>query len=55
VLGVSIAAGRPPSDDERAQLMKAGTESRAAGRLVVAGLALAILCMATARYWGAIF
>jgi hypothetical protein len=55
VLGASIAAGRPPSDEERAQLMKAGAESRAAGRLVVVGLAIAILCMATARYWGAIF
>lgn len=52
VLGTSIAAGRPPSDEERAQLMKAGAEARAAGWWVVAGLAIAVLCMATARYWG---
>ena len=52
VLGASIAAGRPPTDEERAQLMKAGGESRAAGRWVVAGLAIAVFCMATARYWG---
>lgn len=55
VLGASIAAGRPPTDEERAQLMKAGGEARAAGRWVVAGLAIAVLCMATARYWGVIF
>lgn len=52
VLGASIAGGRPPTDEERAQLMKAGGESRAAGWWVVAGLAIAVLCMATARYWG---
>lgn len=55
VLGASIAAARPPSDQERAQLMRAGAESRAAGRWVVAGLAIAILCMATARSWGVFF
>lgn len=55
VLGASITAGRPPTDEERAQLMRAGGESRAAGWWVVAGLAIAVLCMATARYWGVIF
>jgi uncharacterized membrane protein len=52
VLGGFIGEGRPPSDDERAQLMTVGSEARAAGRWVVAGLAIAVLCMATARYWG---
>ena len=50
-LGAALGAGRPPSDAERATLMRAGRESRRAGLWVVIGVGIAVVCMATARYW----
>lgn len=50
-LGAAIAEGRPPTDEERATLMRVGGESRSAGKWVLVGVAVAVLCMATARYW----
>jgi hypothetical protein len=50
-LGVAMTEGRPPTDAERATLMRAGGESRAAGKWVLVGVGIAVLCMATARYW----
>jgi hypothetical protein len=50
-LGAALGAGRPPTDEERATLMRVGAESRAAGRWVLVGVSIAVLCMATARYW----
>ena len=54
ILGAAFAAGRPPTDEERATLMRVGGESRAAGKWVLVGVGLAVLCMATARQWGAL-
>ena len=51
ILGAALGAGRPPTDEERATLMRVGGESRAAGKWVLVGVGLAVLCMATARYW----
>ena len=50
-LGAALGAGRPPTDEERATLMRVGGESRAAGKWVLVGVGIAVLCMATARYW----
>ena len=50
-LGGAIEAGRPPTDEERATLMRVGAESRRAGTWVVVGVGIAVVCMATARYW----
>ena len=50
-LGAAITQGRPPTDDERATLMRAGAESRRAGVWVLIGVGIAVICMATARYW----
>ncbi|HET7686476.1 MAG TPA: hypothetical protein VFM19_08745 [Candidatus Limnocylindria bacterium] len=55
IVGDVLSAGRPPSDEERATLMRVGGESRRAGWLVLIGLAITVACMATARYWGALF
>jgi uncharacterized membrane protein len=46
---------RPPTPDEQAALAKAGRESRAAGWLVMLGLAVAVICMETASYWDLFF
>lgn len=51
-LGRLVADARPPTPDEQATLMRAGRESRRAGWVVLAGLTIAIACMATARLWG---
>lgn len=50
-LGAVIEAGRPPTDEERATLMRVGAESRRAGVWVLVGVGIAVACMATARYW----
>ena len=50
-LGAAMSAGRPPTDEERATLMRVGGESRAAGKWVLVGVGFAVLCMATASYW----
>jgi hypothetical protein len=52
ILGRFLGESRPPSDDERQTLMRASGEARRAGYYVLVGLALAVFCMATARYWG---
>lgn len=51
-LGRLLADGRPPTPDEQATLARAGGEARRAGWLVIVGLAVAVVCMATARLWG---
>ena len=51
-LGTLIAEGRPPTPDEQATLARAGGEARRAGWLVIVGLAVSVLAMATARLWG---
>ncbi len=53
-LGGLITEGRPPTPDEQQLLARVGRESRAAGWLVLAGLTIAVLSMATARYWGVV-
>jgi hypothetical protein len=49
-----ITDRRPPTPDEQQLLARVGRESRAAGWLVLAGLTIAVLSMATARYWGVV-
>jgi hypothetical protein len=51
-LGSLIAEGRPPTPDEQETLARAGGEARRAGWLVIVGLAVAVLAMATAGLWG---
>lgn len=50
-IGGLLAEQRPPTPDEQATLAKAGREARAAGWFVLAGLAIAVICMETATYW----
>ena len=49
-LGAVMGERRPPTPDE-GQTLRVTGESRRAGRFVLAGLAIAVLSMATARYW----
>jgi hypothetical protein len=51
VLGAVLHEARPPTPDEQQLLARTARESRQAGWLVLAGLAIAVLSMATARYW----
>jgi uncharacterized membrane protein len=51
ILGSAIAEGRPPSDEDRATLGRIGQESRTAGIVVMVALGVAVITMATARYW----
>ena len=51
VLGRMLAEARPPSPDEQQVLARTARESRLAGWVVLIGLAVAVLSMATARYW----
>lgn len=51
-LGTLVADGRPPTPDEQATLARAGGEGRRAGWIVIGGLAVAVVSMATARLWG---
>ena len=51
-IGRLIAEARPPTPDEQQVLARAGRESRSAGWLVLIGLTVAVLAMATARLWG---
>ena len=53
-LGAVMTEGRPPTPAEGQTLARATGESRRAGRFVLAGLAIAVLSMATARYWGVV-
>lgn len=51
-IGGLIAESRPPTPDEQQILARVGRESRSAGWLVLIGLAVSVLAMATARLWG---
>ena len=51
-LGRLIAEARPPTPDEQQTLARAGSESRRAGWIVLAGLTIAAASMATASLWG---
>jgi hypothetical protein len=51
-LGLLIAEARPPTPDEQQTLARAGSESRRAGWIVLAGLTIAAASMATASLWG---
>lgn len=51
-IGVFLAEARPPTPDEQATLARAGGEARRMGWLVLTGLAVAVIAMATARLWG---
>ena len=50
-LGRLIAEARPPTPEEQQLLARTARESRRAGWLVIAGLVIAVVAMATARYW----
>jgi uncharacterized membrane protein len=52
IIGTVIAEGRPPSPDEQQLLARAGGEARSAGWIVLGGLTVAVICMATASHWG---
>lgn len=51
ILGQLLADGRPPSPDEQQTLARVGREGRQAGWIVIAGLTIAVVSMATAGYW----
>jgi hypothetical protein len=51
-LGVLLAERRPPTPDEQQILARTARESRRAGWVVLIGLAIAVVAMATARLWG---
>jgi uncharacterized membrane protein len=50
-IGQLLAEARPPTPDEQQTLGRAGRESRRAGWLVLIGLTISVLAMATARLW----
>jgi uncharacterized membrane protein len=50
-IGRLLAESRPPSPEEQQTLARVARESRAAGWAVIVGLAVAVVAMATARYW----
>lgn len=52
LMETAMADGRPPSPEEQAQLARIRGELLWAGWVTVAGLAVAVVTMATARYWG---
>lgn len=51
-IGGLLAEGRPPTPAEQELLAHTGREARAAGWVVSIGLIVAVICMATASYWG---
>lgn len=53
-LGRLVTEGRPPTPDEQQILARTARESRRAGWLVLIGLAIAVVAMATASYWGVV-
>jgi hypothetical protein len=53
-IGRMIGEARPPTPDEQQLLARAARETRSAGWIVLAGLAIAIACMATAQYWSVV-
>jgi hypothetical protein len=50
-IGRLLSDARPPTAEEQQLLARTGLESRRAGWIVLAGLTIATLAMATARYW----
>lgn len=50
-LGQVLSETRPPTPEEQQLLARVGRESRQAGWLVIAGLTIAVVAMATARLW----
>ena len=53
-LGTLLAEGRPPTPEEQQLLARTSGEARRAGWIVLLGLTIAVLSMATARYWGVV-
>lgn len=53
-IGRVLGEGRPPNPDEQQLLARTTRESRAAGWVVLAGLSVAVICMATASYWSVV-
>jgi hypothetical protein len=51
-LGRLLSEGRPPTPDEQQLLGRTARESRRAGWIVIVGLTVAVVAMATARLWG---
>lgn len=51
-IGRLLADGRPPTPDEQQTLARTARESRRAGWVVLIGLVVAVIAMATARLWG---
>jgi hypothetical protein len=54
VLGGVLDEARPPTPDEQVLLARTARESRWAGWVVLVGLAIAVVSMATARYWSVV-
>lgn len=50
-IGRLLGEGRPPTPDEQQLLARVGRESRRAGWVVLTGLVIAVVAMATARLW----
>jgi uncharacterized membrane protein len=53
-IGRLLDEGRPPMPEEQQLLARTGRESRRAGWIVLVGLTVATLAMATASHWGLI-
>ena len=53
-LGRLLTEARPPTPEEQGSLARTARESRRAGWLVIIGLAIAVVAMATASYWGVV-
>ncbi len=51
IIAGALSEGRPPSPEEQAQLGTMRGQLLTAGWVVVTGLAIAVIAMATARYW----
>ena len=51
-IGRMLAESRPPTPAEQELLARTGREARASGWVVSIGLIVAVICMATASYWG---
>jgi len=53
-IGRLVTEGRPPTPEEQQTLARVGGESRRAGWWVILGLTVAVVAMATARYWSVV-
>lgn len=51
-IGRFLAEGRPPTPEEGQILARTARESRRAGWIVLIGLVIAVVAMATSRQWG---